>query len=233
MFENCNCTPTGELQCSVQPVGVYFDLHLISTHIPEDMKNLTYTLFIELSYHNTTFRSISNIPLILHEIPDLAQLGFHNNTMSFYYPGFNYHEDATCSIRFKRDGTIVAGQIFHLKNIASSRDDISFSKLTLPQETNNSMLYFNIQLSVAYDCTERNKNHAHCQKNGTLQCSKNYFGKNCDVFCNKSMEHGDCNTNGIPVCHENYFGENCKKFCNTNMTNGKCSSNGTHDSRNV
>ena len=43
------------------------------------------------SYHNTTFRSISNIPLILHEIPDLAQLGFHNNTMSFYYPGFNYH----------------------------------------------------------------------------------------------------------------------------------------------
>lgn len=50
MFENCNCTLTGELQCSEQPVGVFFDLHLISTHIPEDMKNLTYTLFIELRF---------------------------------------------------------------------------------------------------------------------------------------------------------------------------------------
>ena len=50
MFENCNCTLTGELQCSEQPVGVFFDLHLISTHIPEDMNNLTYTLFIELRF---------------------------------------------------------------------------------------------------------------------------------------------------------------------------------------
>lgn len=77
----------------------FFIIHLIKINFNYFFCSLIYQFhlysvwkFVNIfSYHNTTFRSISNIPLILHEIPDLAQLGFHNNTMSFYYPGFNYH----------------------------------------------------------------------------------------------------------------------------------------------
>ncbi|XP_048740589.2 uncharacterized protein LOC125654640 [Ostrea edulis] len=66
-----------------------------------------------------------------------------------------------------------------------------------------------------------------CIENGTRDCNENFFGENCEVYCNKSMRHGKCNENGTFECIENYFGENCGIFCHKSMINGKCFENGT------
>lgn len=47
MFDNCNCSKDGELRCSERPVGVYFEVRLISAHVPPSMHNISYTLFLD------------------------------------------------------------------------------------------------------------------------------------------------------------------------------------------
>lgn len=53
MFDNCNCTEDGNLQCTEKPVGVYFDVQLISAHIPPSMHNTSYTLSLDQRYSHT------------------------------------------------------------------------------------------------------------------------------------------------------------------------------------
>lgn len=44
MFETCNCTTVGELQCNEKPVGAFFEVRLVSVHIPPRMRNVSYAL---------------------------------------------------------------------------------------------------------------------------------------------------------------------------------------------
>nr|XP_022302946.1 uncharacterized protein LOC111110646 [Crassostrea virginica] len=69
--------------------------------------------------------------------------------------------------------------------------------------------------------------HGNCSPNGTRQCDLNYFGENCDVFCHVKAPRGNCSQNGTVQCNINFFGEQCDTFCNASMTHGNCSKNGT------
>uniref|UniRef100_A0A8W8LUR0 EGF-like domain-containing protein n=1 Tax=Magallana gigas TaxID=29159 RepID=A0A8W8LUR0_MAGGI len=195
MFENCNCSTDGKLQCSEKPVGVYFDVRLISAHIPPNMHNTSYTLSLDQSYRNISFRRLTFSPLILHETPDLAPLGFSNNTMVFFYPSFNLLKDASCTISIEKDGNIKAGQIFHLSAVSSSRSVDIYLNLTLPEKKNDSGLYFNIQIRLAYNCTPSSENQK-CNKTGELVCKENFLGDDCQ----SNTEYERCTVNKTNKC---------------------------------
>jgi hypothetical protein len=50
MFTNCVCDDEGDLQCSKDPVGVYFELQIKSIHNPYPDKNATVSLFFKQRY---------------------------------------------------------------------------------------------------------------------------------------------------------------------------------------
>ena len=47
MFENCNCTEDGDLRCSKQPVGVFFDVYSLTKVVLGKNRNISgETVFI-------------------------------------------------------------------------------------------------------------------------------------------------------------------------------------------
>lgn len=76
MFENCNCSTDGKLQCSEKPVGVYFDVRLISVHIPPNMHNTSYTLSLDQRYSNRNLYKHFHLYLI-HLVSKFQILVYH------------------------------------------------------------------------------------------------------------------------------------------------------------
>ncbi|XP_062585099.1 uncharacterized protein LOC134246751 [Saccostrea cucullata] len=101
-FENCNCSTDGNLTCQRKPGGVFFEIQLVKTHIPENALNVIYDLTIQQSYLNVMFHEMTYSPVTLHQTPDLSMLGFTNNTLSFYYSDFNSFEQAEWNLFGKR-----------------------------------------------------------------------------------------------------------------------------------
>nr|XP_022298398.1 scavenger receptor class F member 2-like [Crassostrea virginica] len=244
MFENCNCTEEGDLRCSKQPVGVFFDVQFLSKVVSGKHYHVfDETVFIRQSYNNNTFREV------IYPLQTLAK-----NTTSFYYPSYNSFTNAVFYINITKKETQVAEQTFHLDLVSPSRD-AHFADYSFPGDPIQNIL-FKIKQRLVYNCKPSTKNHTcnkrgneickenlfgrncdifcntdqphqNCFLNGTRQCDENYFGENCDVFCHVKASHGNCSQNGTVQCNINFFGEQCDTFCNTSMTHGNCSRNGT------